>query len=168
MASFCNSTLYFSFPQLQLKLLTSSIFKGKKDSYPQSISQPFVDTRISKSYTYPHRAIVLWAVSSVNDHLMSLGEQDINLRVLQMIRNEHIKVNVTLHLKETHHHIQHSSPWFILWLRSTASLWSNTIETVSNRGHGRSSSPRPLPMWWRKPRSSRECCTPSSKVRTTW
>ncbi|XP_042343907.1 unconventional myosin-Ih [Plectropomus leopardus] len=52
--------------QLQLKLLTSSIFKGKKDSYPQSVAQPFVDTRIS--------------------------EQDINMRVLQMIRNEHIKV----------------------------------------------------------------------------
>ncbi|XP_070820436.1 unconventional myosin-Ih [Chaetodon trifascialis] len=54
--------------QLQLKLITSSIFKGKKDSYPQSVAQPFVDTRIS--------------------------EQDINMRVLQMIRNEHIKYSV--------------------------------------------------------------------------
>ncbi|XP_040051529.1 unconventional myosin-Ih isoform X2 [Gasterosteus aculeatus] len=54
--------------QFQMKLLTSSIFKGKKESYPQSVAQPFVDTRIS--------------------------EQDINMRVLQMIRNEHIKYGV--------------------------------------------------------------------------
>ncbi|XP_070760760.1 unconventional myosin-Ih [Enoplosus armatus] len=54
--------------QFQLKLVTSSIFKGKKDSYPQSVAQPFVETRIS--------------------------EQDINMRVLQMIRNEHIKYSV--------------------------------------------------------------------------
>ncbi|XP_068166491.1 unconventional myosin-Ih [Antennarius striatus] len=54
--------------QLQLKLLTSSIFKGKKESYPQSVAQPFVDTRIS--------------------------EQDINMRVVQIIRNEHIKYSV--------------------------------------------------------------------------
>uniref|UniRef100_A0A8C7DF40 Myosin IH n=1 Tax=Oncorhynchus kisutch TaxID=8019 RepID=A0A8C7DF40_ONCKI len=34
--------------QLQLKGITSVIFKDKKDSYPQSVSQPFVDTRISQ------------------------------------------------------------------------------------------------------------------------
>ncbi|XP_074527408.1 unconventional myosin-Ih [Halichoeres trimaculatus] len=54
--------------QLQLKLVTSSIFKGKKESYPQSVAQPFLDTRIS--------------------------EQEINMRVLQMIRNEQIKYSV--------------------------------------------------------------------------
>ncbi|XP_053181207.1 unconventional myosin-Ih [Scomber japonicus] len=54
--------------QLQLKFVTSSIFKGKKESYPQSVAHPFVDTRIS--------------------------EQDINMRVLQMIRNEQIKYTV--------------------------------------------------------------------------
>ncbi|KAM7017782.1 unconventional myosin-Ih [Tautogolabrus adspersus] len=54
--------------QLQLKLVSSSIFKGKKESYPQSVAQPFVDTRIS--------------------------EQEINTRVLQMIRNEQIKYSV--------------------------------------------------------------------------
>ncbi|XP_047185070.1 unconventional myosin-Ih [Scophthalmus maximus] len=54
--------------QLQMKLITSSLFKGKKDSYPQSVAQPFVDSRIS--------------------------EQDINPRALQMIRNEHIKYGV--------------------------------------------------------------------------
>ncbi|XP_060894091.1 unconventional myosin-Ih [Labrus mixtus] len=54
--------------QLQLKLVSSSIFKGKKESYPQSVAQPFVDTRIS--------------------------EQEINMRVLQMIRNEQIKYSV--------------------------------------------------------------------------
>ncbi|XP_054587690.2 unconventional myosin-Ih [Nothobranchius furzeri] len=54
--------------QLQLKVVTSSIFKGKKESYPKSIPQPFVDTRIS--------------------------DQDINMRILSMIRNEHIKYSV--------------------------------------------------------------------------
>ncbi|XP_036382610.1 unconventional myosin-Ih [Megalops cyprinoides] len=51
--------------QLQLKGITSELFKGKKDSYPQSVAKPFVETRIS--------------------------EQDINMRVLQMIRHERIK-----------------------------------------------------------------------------
>uniref|UniRef100_A0A8C1M770 Myosin IHa n=1 Tax=Cyprinus carpio TaxID=7962 RepID=A0A8C1M770_CYPCA len=34
--------------QLQQKVVTSAIFKGKKDSYPSSIAVPFVDTRISQ------------------------------------------------------------------------------------------------------------------------
>ncbi|XP_073670913.1 unconventional myosin-Ih [Paramisgurnus dabryanus] len=54
--------------QLQQKVVTSAMFKGKKDSYPPSISVPFVDTRIS--------------------------EQDINMRVLQTIRHERIKYSV--------------------------------------------------------------------------
>ncbi|KAM9857812.1 unconventional myosin-Ih [Aulostomus maculatus] len=54
--------------QFQLKLVTSSLFKGRKESYPHSVAQPFLDTRIS--------------------------DQDINLRVLQMIGNEHIKYSV--------------------------------------------------------------------------
>ncbi|KAM6965470.1 unconventional myosin-Ih [Aplochiton taeniatus] len=54
--------------QLQMKVITSAIFKGKKESYPQSVAQPFVDTRIS--------------------------EQDINVKVTQMIRNERIKYSV--------------------------------------------------------------------------
>uniref|UniRef100_A0A669CBR3 Myosin IH n=1 Tax=Oreochromis niloticus TaxID=8128 RepID=A0A669CBR3_ORENI len=45
--------------QFQMKLITSSIFKGKKDSYPQSVAHPFAD--------------------------------NINPRVIQMIRNERIK-----------------------------------------------------------------------------
>uniref|UniRef100_A0A8C9T1K2 Myosin IHb n=1 Tax=Scleropages formosus TaxID=113540 RepID=A0A8C9T1K2_SCLFO len=32
--------------QLQLKSLTSALFKGKKESYPQSVSKPFVGTRL--------------------------------------------------------------------------------------------------------------------------
>uniref|UniRef100_A0A3B3XR43 Myosin IHa n=1 Tax=Poecilia mexicana TaxID=48701 RepID=A0A3B3XR43_9TELE len=32
--------------QLQMKVVTSAIFKGKKESYPPSIAQPFLDTRI--------------------------------------------------------------------------------------------------------------------------
>ncbi|CAL8249089.1 unnamed protein product [Merluccius merluccius] len=54
--------------QLQMKVVTSAIFKGKKDSYPQSITKTFLDTRIS--------------------------EQDINMKVLQTIRNERIKYSV--------------------------------------------------------------------------
>uniref|UniRef100_A0A6Q2Z374 Myosin IHa n=1 Tax=Esox lucius TaxID=8010 RepID=A0A6Q2Z374_ESOLU len=56
--------------QLQLKQITSAIFKGKKDNYPQSIPQPFVETRIS--------------------------EEDINIKVLQMIRHERIKYSVPI------------------------------------------------------------------------
>uniref|UniRef100_A0A671Y6J5 Myosin IH n=1 Tax=Sparus aurata TaxID=8175 RepID=A0A671Y6J5_SPAAU len=66
--SLCFSTSHFLSHQIQLKLVTSNIFKGKKESYPQSVAQPFMDTRIS--------------------------DQDINMRVLQMIRNEHIKYSV--------------------------------------------------------------------------
>uniref|UniRef100_A0A8C5B8Y7 Myosin IH n=1 Tax=Gadus morhua TaxID=8049 RepID=A0A8C5B8Y7_GADMO len=54
--------------QLQMKVVTSAIFKGKKDSYPQSITRSFLDTRI--------------------------GEADINPKVLQMIRNERVKYSV--------------------------------------------------------------------------
>uniref|UniRef100_A0A671SC94 Myosin IHa n=1 Tax=Sinocyclocheilus anshuiensis TaxID=1608454 RepID=A0A671SC94_9TELE len=54
--------------QLQQKVVTSGIFKGKKDSYPSSVAVPFVDTRIN--------------------------EQDINMRVLQTIRHERIKYSV--------------------------------------------------------------------------
>uniref|UniRef100_A0A3P9QHQ9 Myosin IH n=1 Tax=Poecilia reticulata TaxID=8081 RepID=A0A3P9QHQ9_POERE len=54
--------------KLQMKVVTSAIFKGKKESYPPSIPQPFLDTRIS--------------------------EQEINIRVLSMIRNEQIKYSV--------------------------------------------------------------------------
>uniref|UniRef100_A0A8B9KU86 Myosin IHb n=1 Tax=Astyanax mexicanus TaxID=7994 RepID=A0A8B9KU86_ASTMX len=35
--------------QLQMKALISDIFKGKKENYPQSVHQPFADTRISKN-----------------------------------------------------------------------------------------------------------------------
>uniref|UniRef100_A0A3B4GKX9 Myosin IH n=1 Tax=Pundamilia nyererei TaxID=303518 RepID=A0A3B4GKX9_9CICH len=35
--------------QFEMKLITSSVFKGKKDSYPQSVAHPFADTRIKIS-----------------------------------------------------------------------------------------------------------------------
>ncbi|XP_053336802.1 unconventional myosin-Ih [Clarias gariepinus] len=54
--------------QLQLKVITSAMFKGKKESYPQSVAVPFMDTRIS--------------------------EQDLNEQVLQIIRQERIKYSV--------------------------------------------------------------------------
>ncbi|TSO98497.1 Unconventional myosin-Ih [Bagarius yarrelli] len=54
--------------QLQLKVVTSTIFKGKKESYPQSVAVSFKDTRID--------------------------EQDINERVLQFVKQERIKYSV--------------------------------------------------------------------------
>ncbi|XP_035246773.1 unconventional myosin-Ih isoform X2 [Anguilla anguilla] len=54
--------------QLLLKGVASALFKGKKESYPQSVPRPFADTRI--------------------------GEQDINLKVLQLIRHERIQYSV--------------------------------------------------------------------------
>ncbi|XP_004074969.2 unconventional myosin-Ih isoform X1 [Oryzias latipes] len=54
--------------QLLLKSLTSSMFKGKKENYPFSVSRTFLDTRIAL--------------------------ENINTRVLQMIRHEHIKYSV--------------------------------------------------------------------------
>ncbi|XP_077570341.1 unconventional myosin-Ih-like [Stigmatopora nigra] len=56
--------------QLQMKYIASSMFKGKKESYPQYVAQPFLDTRIS--------------------------EEDIHVKVLQMIRNEQIKYSVPM------------------------------------------------------------------------
>ncbi|XP_061762485.1 unconventional myosin-Ih [Nerophis ophidion] len=54
--------------QFEMKFIASSMFKGKKESYPQSVALPFADTRIS--------------------------DQDINPRILQMIGNEQIKYGV--------------------------------------------------------------------------
>ncbi|KAI4816741.1 hypothetical protein KUCAC02_009054 [Chaenocephalus aceratus] len=54
--------------QLLLKVQTSSMFKGKKESYPSSVGRPFMDTRI--------------------------GAEDISIKVLQMIRHEQIKYSV--------------------------------------------------------------------------
>uniref|UniRef100_A0A3B4V5C7 Unconventional myosin-Ih-like n=1 Tax=Seriola dumerili TaxID=41447 RepID=A0A3B4V5C7_SERDU len=54
--------------QLLLKVQTSSMFKGKKENYPFSVCRPFLDTRI--------------------------GAEDISIKVLQMIRHEHIKYSV--------------------------------------------------------------------------
>uniref|UniRef100_A0AAY5F5X5 Myosin motor domain-containing protein n=1 Tax=Electrophorus electricus TaxID=8005 RepID=A0AAY5F5X5_ELEEL len=49
---------------LQIKVVTSAIFKGKKDSYPQSVAMPFMDTRISKCYhLYPN--IIIYSVPVV-------------------------------------------------------------------------------------------------------
>lgn len=92
-------------PQLTLKSITSAIFQGKKDSYPQSVAHPFVETRISQ-YT-----AILWIQLhtvwfqmlleqiSLDGCVMGLhvvwhvGEDDINIRVLQMVRHERIKVS---------------------------------------------------------------------------
>ncbi|CAJ1070558.1 LOW QUALITY PROTEIN: unconventional myosin-Ih [Xyrichtys novacula] len=54
--------------QLLLKEQASSMFKGKKENYPFSVCRPFADTRISAD--------------------------DISIKVLQMIRHEHIKYSV--------------------------------------------------------------------------
>uniref|UniRef100_A0A3Q3MPY5 Myosin IHb n=1 Tax=Labrus bergylta TaxID=56723 RepID=A0A3Q3MPY5_9LABR len=54
--------------QLLLKEQTSSMFKGRKENYPLSVCRPFLDTRI--------------------------GPEDISIKVLQMIRHEHIRYSV--------------------------------------------------------------------------
>lgn len=54
--------------QLLLKLQASSIFKGKKENYLFSVCMPFLDTRIA--------------------------EEDISIKVHQMIRPEYIKYSV--------------------------------------------------------------------------
>nr|XP_020474253.1 unconventional myosin-Ih-like isoform X2 [Monopterus albus] len=54
--------------QLQLKVQTSSMFKGKKENYPSSVCSPFLDTRIDV--------------------------EDINIKVLQLIQHELIKYSV--------------------------------------------------------------------------
>ncbi|KAI1233069.1 Unconventional myosin-Ih, partial [Lamprotornis superbus] len=51
--------------QLQQKVVTSAVFSGKKEGYLESLSQPFLDTR--------------------------LKENDLNPKVLQLIRGENIK-----------------------------------------------------------------------------
>ncbi|NXR06273.1 MYO1H protein, partial [Semnornis frantzii] len=51
--------------QLEQKVVTSAVFRGKKEGYQQSINQPFADTR--------------------------LKESEINPRVLQLIQGEKIK-----------------------------------------------------------------------------
>uniref|UniRef100_A0A3B4B466 Myosin motor domain-containing protein n=1 Tax=Periophthalmus magnuspinnatus TaxID=409849 RepID=A0A3B4B466_9GOBI len=43
-----SQELFYQTINLQLKFVASTLFKGKKESYPQSVAQPFVDTRISK------------------------------------------------------------------------------------------------------------------------
>ncbi|XP_063312518.1 unconventional myosin-Ih [Pelobates fuscus] len=62
--------------QLQLKTVTSEVFKGKKDGYKQSINQPFEETRLS--------------------------EQDINPKVLQLMNYERIKYG-TMAIKYDRH-----------------------------------------------------------------
>ncbi|OCT98164.1 hypothetical protein XELAEV_18010394mg [Xenopus laevis] len=54
--------------QLQQKVVTSQIFKGKKEGYKQTLSQPFEETR--------------------------LNEQDINPKVLQLMNNDRIKYGI--------------------------------------------------------------------------
>ncbi|XP_041916381.1 unconventional myosin-Ih isoform X2 [Alosa sapidissima] len=54
--------------QLQLKGLTSALFRGKKENYPNSVGRPFADTRIN--------------------------EQDINIKVLQTLCQEGVKYSV--------------------------------------------------------------------------
>ncbi|KAK6315826.1 hypothetical protein J4Q44_G00133500 [Coregonus suidteri] len=54
--------------QLHIKGMTSSLFKGRKENYPHSVGIPFMDTRIS--------------------------EEDIHIKVYQMIRQERIKYSV--------------------------------------------------------------------------
>lgn len=79
------------------------MFKGKKENYPFSVCRPFVDTRIGKKLI----SFLLFATqihinthcvikkTKYNDFFFFIyeGVEDINIKVLQMIQQEHIKVN---------------------------------------------------------------------------
>lgn len=81
------------FLQLQLKLQTSSMFKGKKDNYPFSVCRPFVDTRIGEQVNFFLLCAAEIHINTHCDFFLNLGVEDINIKVLQMIQHEHMKVN---------------------------------------------------------------------------
>lgn len=70
------------------------MFKGKKENYPFSVCRPFVDTRIGKKVIFP---LLCTSGIHINTHcvffLIHEGVEDINIKVLQMIQREHVKVN---------------------------------------------------------------------------
>lgn len=119
-----------------------------------------MDTRISKiNLPSVWVCVCVFKAELVEAIFTSVGEQDISIRVLQMICNEHIKVRKC-----------HPSPWGRQqthrapnWC-STASRSLNTTGTGSNPDRASSSSLRRLPTLWRRLRSSRGFSTPSSKV----
>jgi len=53
----------YIFSQLQQKVVTSAIFKGKKDSYPASIAVPFVDSRISQYSLFHIKTLTVLHIS---------------------------------------------------------------------------------------------------------
>lgn len=157
--SYIHFKFTFIFLKLQLKLVTSTIFKGNKDSYPQSVPQPFLDTRISKSLKLNHNTFFILRIHNT----CSAGDQEINPKVLQTIRNERIKVT-----KRSAGFSRQSrdSHLCVVSVCSTAFRWLNTTEMASNHDPGSSSSLRLQPIWSRNPKSNRDCRTRLLKVRT--
>lgn len=70
------------------------MFKGKKENYPFSVCRPFVDTRVGKKISF---SLLCATEIYINTHcvffLIYEEVEDINIKVLQMIQREHIKVN---------------------------------------------------------------------------
>lgn len=87
------------------------------------------------------------------------GVEDINIKVLQVIQHEHIKVRCcSLSV------VMISSLHTVLLHHSTVSQWWNTTGTGSGLVFGSSSSLRRPPTWWKRPRLSRGSVTALWKV----
>uniref|UniRef100_A0A8C7VQF4 Myosin IH n=1 Tax=Oncorhynchus mykiss TaxID=8022 RepID=A0A8C7VQF4_ONCMY len=78
--------------QLQLKGITSVIFKGKKDSYPQSVSQPYVDTRISQHS--PNAIQCVLTSCAQGDLIMQCDHLFEALTKLSVVANKQSAINV--------------------------------------------------------------------------
>lgn len=87
------------------------------------------------------------------------GVEDINIKVLQMIQHEHIKVRCCFLFV-----VVISSTHTVLLHHSTVSQWWNTTGTGSGLVSGSSSSLRRPPTWWKRPRLSRGSVTALWKV----
>uniref|UniRef100_A0A3Q1CWP7 Myosin IHa n=1 Tax=Amphiprion ocellaris TaxID=80972 RepID=A0A3Q1CWP7_AMPOC len=79
--------------QLQLKATASSIFKGQKDSYPQSVAQPFVDTRISKCHIYSCSGDLVMQCNHLFEFLTKLSVIAKKQNVIQVVKGS-IKIEI--------------------------------------------------------------------------
>lgn len=161
---------YFPCLQLLLKVQTSSMFKGKKENYPFSVCRPFMDTRISKTAElfhfidgqhYNFGEFVLTVSSCCLQWILSLS-----VILFRSRRHKHQSASddsAWAHQgKLTQEFPQQRCPFFFfypLWpclcpSHSTACQWWNMTGTGSGLVSGSSSSPRTLPTWSRRPRSS--------------
>lgn len=94
------------------------MFKGKKENYPFSVCRPFLDTRIGKKVIFLLLCVQESTLIPTVFFLIHEGVEDINIKVLQMIQREHIKVNCSFLL-----HSVLLSPYILFLHHSTASQW---------------------------------------------